>query len=73
MRCNSCEVPIIWCETTTGRRMPMDATPDPKKGTFVILNGRARTANDEDRALLRPLHTSHFATCPDAEDWRSKR
>ncbi len=70
--CKSCEAEVVWCTTLSGKKMPMDAKPDPK-GTFVIVKGTARTANDEDRELHRDLHTSHFATCADAADWRSKR
>lgn len=69
--CKSCEADVIWCETSTGKKMPMDAKPDPK-GTFVIINGKTRVANDEDRRLRRDLHTSHFATCPDAGTWRKQ-
>lgn len=36
-------------------------------------NGKTSKATDEDRRLLRPLHTSHFTTCADADNWRSKR
>jgi hypothetical protein len=72
MYCNSCHAEIVWCETTTGKRMPMDAAPS-EKGTFVILGGRAHTATDEDRRLNRPLHTSHFSSCPQASDWRRAR
>lgn len=51
--------------------MPMDAKPDPR-GTFVIISGKARAATAEDDRLFRDRFTSHFATCPNADDWRSR-
>lgn len=39
--CRSCRAQILWCETPTGKRAPVD-----------------------------PSGESHFATCPQAKDWR---
>jgi hypothetical protein len=69
--CRSCEAPVIWAETTTGKKMPLDARPTAK-GNLVFLAGVARGATDEDRRLKRPLYTSHFATCPDAATFRRR-
>lgn len=71
--CRSCEASIIWAESeTTGRPMPMDVTPD-LKGLFVIVAGKARRATADDDRLKRPRYTSHFGTCPDAEQFRRAR
>lgn len=71
--CRTCEAPIVWVESqSTGKPMPMDLTPDPK-GAFVIIGGKARRATDEDKTLHRPRFTSHFATCPDADQFRRAR
>ncbi len=56
-------------QTASGKKMPLDAEPS-EAGTFVYLGGKTRKANDEDKQLLRPRHTSHFATCPDAAQHR---
>lgn len=51
----------------TGKRMPVDAAHDPA-GQFVMNDkGEAEYAPEGD---TRPRYTSHFATCPDANDWR---
>ncbi len=68
-QCRSCEALVIWAETASGKKMPLDAEPS-EAGTFVYLGGKTRKANDEDKQLLRPRHTSHFATCPDAAQHR---
>lgn len=70
--CKSCNADVVWVETSTGKKMPMDAKPDPK-GTFVIINGKARKVTVDDRRLFRETYTSHFATCAQADDWRKNR
>lgn len=70
--CRSCEAPIIWVETTSGKNMPIDETPTAN-GNLVYVAGVARAVTDDDRQLKRPLYTSHFATCPDASQFRSPR
>lgn len=67
--CRSCEAPITWAETASGKSMPLDEVPTPK-GNMVLIAGKTRGATDEDRRLHRPLYTSHFATCPDAGTFR---
>jgi hypothetical protein len=71
-KCKSCDADITWCDTVNGKLMPLDSTPDPR-GLFVMVKGRTWKATDEDRKLARPTYTSHFATCKQADDWRSKR
>jgi hypothetical protein len=62
-RCESCGAQIIWAVSkSTGNRMPLDAEPVNQRGLFVIDNGYA--------IKPRPVHKSHFATCPQAESWR---
>ena len=74
--CKSCEAPITWVTTEAGKNHPLDEKPDPK-GLWVVVHGGGesvmRRATDEDRKLLRPTYTSHFATCPDAAQHRGKR
>ena len=85
--CRSCEAPVVWAKTEAGKNMPMDETPvegdekfwqarDPDRplnGLFSLVRGVARRATDEDRRLRRPLYTSHFATCPQADNWRGAK
>lgn len=77
--CRSCGDPIVWTITHNGKRMPVDADPssdgnvrlddDPvgDKTLSTVLSGRLlRDARERDV----PLHTSHFATCLQAQEWR---
>lgn len=68
-RCRTCEAPIIWATTKSGVSMPLDEQPTPK-GNMVIVAGKTWHANEADRRLHRSLYTSHFATCPDADEHR---
>lgn len=70
-KCKSCEALIIWASTRSGKSMPLDEQPTPK-GTMVLVKGQTWVATDEDRRLHRPLYMSHWATCPDALQWRSR-
>jgi len=65
--CRSCGAPVEWAETTTGKRMPFNPpiVTVPAFDPGVILTGRV--VEDVD-----PITVSHFATCPDAKDWRRR-
>jgi hypothetical protein len=55
-RCSSCNAKIIWFKTEAGRNMPVDAdTVEP---------------DDDVEELDLERHTSHFATCPNADKHR---
>lgn len=58
--CRSCNAEIIWATTPQGRRIPLDAKP---LRVFTINEQSGITETVEG-------YTSHFATCPDAEQWR---
>jgi hypothetical protein len=52
--------------------MPVDERPSAK-GNLVLLPGdppNMKLADEKDKKLLRPLYTSHFATCEHAGKWR---
>jgi hypothetical protein len=73
--CRSCGRPIIWCLTTRGKTMPVDAEPDPD-GLLTLdtlASGVVLAAHDspgQPGLFTRDRYTSHFATCPQAEGWR---
>lgn len=82
--CRSCGAEIIWVESaTTHRNMPVDVEPSEQGN--IRLKRRAPEipplayviGSTFDLAWLRQenvgLHTSHFVTCPQAPDWRSRR
>lgn len=63
-KCRSCGAPIVWGVTSNGKRIPLDAEPEVR---FVFQDA------DDPKKLGGAMKTyqSHFATCPDADDWRS--
>lgn len=74
-RCRSanCAATVQWARTANGRLMPfdVDATPD---GQWAVSVGVARHLTAAERAgFTGDLYSCHFATCPDAASWRSKR
>lgn len=70
--CRSCGADIEWVTSaTTGRPMPVDVGP-ASKGNLAVVSGRAHAYSKTDEGLHRERRVSHFATCPDAGDWRSR-
>lgn len=85
-RCGTCKALIYKLRSvTTGKTGPMDAQTrvdgnvevDLEAGTYDVLGGARLKAAHE--GMWGPdggpklLHTSHYATCPDAAAWRGKR
>ena len=72
--CRSCGAAILWCETTGGKRMPLDAKP----AKTIVLDGdgpRSVAAGDQHPAPLARVidgYTSHFVTCPNAAQHRKR-
>jgi hypothetical protein len=71
--CRSCGAPVVWAKTTA--RHPIPLNPEPSEaGNLAYCDagvveyvGGPRSLFDSDE---RPRYVSHFATCPDAPDWR---
>lgn len=57
--CRGCKAPIVW-RRLNGRWHPCD----PAKVTIVI---------DEDGGRVVSGHVSHYATCPNAADFRKPK
>jgi hypothetical protein len=74
--CRSCQAPIVWATTEDRKSMPVDASTDPA-GNVVLARvaGEVRvTVLDQDALFGDGVRRkSHFATCPDADSWRSRR
>lgn len=77
-RCRSCQAPIVWAITEAGERMPVD--PHPVAGGSVRLRLDERpprasvvgsTIDLFDRTDDGTRHEAHWATCPDADEWRT--
>jgi hypothetical protein len=73
--CRSCRAEIVWALTDKGARMPVDAKSATDGNLVLYRQGgeqRVRSVRlPEDQ--LRPRHTSHFATCPNADHHRKDR
>ena len=71
--CRSCGAAILWVETDSGKLMPVDLTPVEQGNLFVWQqeDGTWRCSVVEPSWGKR-RHRPHFATCPDAESWRSR-
>ncbi len=71
--CRSCKAGIGWAVTAAGKRMPIDPLPCEDGNVLIGWVGGERVAlvlGPDDRAAAqiagKPLHISHFATCPNA-------
>ena len=78
-KCRSCGALVIWAAMPSGKRAPFDADKVSREGTRGGWVLRANYGGDvyADRPLIKSqttaeeyVHLSHFATCPDANDWR---
>jgi hypothetical protein len=56
-RCRSCAALVYWLKTAKGARMIVDAD----------------TVTDPEAVFDARVHRAHWATCPDAVEWRAKR
>jgi hypothetical protein len=69
--CRSCQAPIRWEMTDSGKRIPLD--PEPVENGNLRFDDHVHvivTAYADDPM---PRYLSHFATCRDADAWRKKR
>lgn len=73
--CASCPAEVMWVVTEKGKRMPIDAVPDPINGRFRIESGNNVhfVKDSELEANTKPLYASHFQSCPDAKSWKRSR
>ena len=78
--CEGCGAPIHWAKTIGGRgkekRMPCDVVEDRERGNMAVRNGVAQVLKRGQitgaHFAGEPLYTSHFATCPNAAEFRRK-
>lgn len=69
-RCRSCGAPVVWVETVRGTRIPFNPPLAIARTQETLLAGDdTRTIEHVDSAVS----TSHFATCPDATQWRKTK
>lgn len=70
--CRSCNAPIVWVLTKSGKRMPIDATP-VETGN-IVLNGITAEVLKAGVVPAQgvPRYVSHFSTCPQSAEHRRK-
>jgi len=56
-RCRACRAAIVYLKTKTGKSMPVNA----------------ETVMAVDTVFDHTRHTSHFATCPKADEFRKSK
>lgn len=80
--CRSCGAEIVWATVrSSGKKMPLDATATPDGNVWLHPDGfcdiSATPSGDlfagDSPATGVTRHTSHFATCPDADTHRKAR
>ncbi len=75
-KCRSCKVDVEWAYTAGGQKAPFQRDD---AGTYVLENGAARHVGPVPTQLElgapppAPRYVNHFATCPQASSWRSKK
>lgn len=74
--CRSCGAPIKWVLTTTGKNMPLDPIPTVDGNCWVerwdhgVPVVQVTSGFVPGRIPMR--YTSHFASCPNADEWRKR-
>lgn len=74
--CRSCGQKIIWARTEAGTLMPLDFEQNKAGANLALVDGVAKVIDKGDlfaEAYSGPLYLSHFATCPEREEWRKKK
>lgn len=77
-KCSSCGAEVFWAQLPSGKSMPVDSEPTPD-GTVLLFHtpeGSIRAQvlkRGEEAPAGRPRRTSHFSTCPNAQQHRRPR
>lgn len=71
--CRTCGAAIRFVRTTKGKLIPIDRDPAPNGNIEIVDGGKAFVHGKKAPTLLAgDRYVSHFATCEDADSWRSK-
>lgn len=76
--CRSCGQVIDWIKTDKGKNMPLDPEyvcwDEADDGTVIVDDsGHVLTVNSLQRCPNVRGRISHFATCPQAGEWRKSK
>jgi hypothetical protein len=63
--CRSCDGKIVWAATASGKKIPLEPCPLAEGNVRLDASGIARVGK-----VGTGQYRSHFATCPNANDWR---
>lgn len=71
--CRSCQAPILWYPTESGKSTPLDEKP--------VLGGNITLVEIDQQTVAKVVrgepdrlgYVSHFKSCPDAGKYRKKR
>ena len=70
--CRSCGKEIVWAVSPNGKKIPLEEI----KTQIYRMGGGAFEPKDRatklDPDMTGRLYISHFATCPEANDWGKK-
>ena len=70
--CRSCNAPIVWIVTETGKKMPLDHAA-VESGNIIIVDRQAHVLKAGEAVPEgTPRFKSHFATCVNAKQHRRK-
>jgi hypothetical protein len=70
--CKKCTRPIGWVKTTGGKLAPVDPDYLPQDGESILVFDDGTTGKTHTNAKA-PGRINHFASCPNAADFRSKK
>ena len=66
-KCKGCGAKIKWVKMNSGGNMPLD--PEPQK--IVVIS--SMVFGKEERGTLLTGHVVHWATCPNADDFKKEK
>lgn len=79
--CGTCKAQVVWALTPTGAKAPIDREP-AETGNVLLLAPTgfgqplavtlSQDGLEHARAQAVPLRLSHWATCPDKQEWRER-
>lgn len=68
--CKSCGAAIRWAKTLAGKAMPLDAKSE--KRVVITYDPDGPYGPGEEHCDVVDTYTSHFATCPNADQQRKR-
>lgn len=74
-KCRSCGAEMMWARAeNSGKRIPLDAEPTPTGNVILCGYGEDVVCRylKKDEPHDGNRYTSHFASCPQAQQWRKR-